>query len=401
MNAYEEIKSAFEEYRRAVESYKAENDARLEAMAKGQAVDGLSRDKIARMEEDIARLETVISRPALGGGDGGVNDNDARHAKAFEDYARKGDERGLLGLEGKALSVGSPADGGYALPLAIDGQIERLLNEATDLRPLATVRQISGGEFRRLAAIGGGASGWVGETDARPETASPQFAEIVPAMGEIYANPRATQQSLDDLSFDVTAFLAEEIAAEFALRESEAFIAGDGNNKPKGLIAYPVSAGDDDARPFGTLQYLATGTDGNFDVADPADVLIDLVYALKPAYRRNAHWLMNANLTATLRRMKDGQGRYLWEPSLAPGTPATLLGYPLGEAAAMPDIASDSLSIAFGDFRRAYLIVDRTGIRTLRDPYSAKPYVHFYATKRVGGAVQNSDAVKLVKFGLS
>jgi HK97 family phage major capsid protein len=218
-------------------------------------------------------------------------------------------------------------------------------------------------------------------------------------MGELYANPAASQAMLDDAMFDVESWLGAEIGREFARAEGVAFVTGNGINKPRGFLTVPTSAADDASRPFGTLQTVATGTAGGFAAVAPEDALIDLVHVLAAPYRQGASWVMNASTLARIRKMKDADGAFLWQPALAADQPATLLGYPVVEAAAMPDIAVDSLSIAFGNFRAGYLIAQRRETVVLRDPFSNKPFVHFYATKRVGGAVIDSRAIKLLKFG--
>jgi HK97 family phage major capsid protein len=241
----------------------------------------------------------------------------------------------------------------------------------------------------------------VGETDARAETEASSFAEVAPPLGEIYANPAATQAMLDDAFFNVEEWLAEELATEFSSQEGTAFISGDGVNKPKGFLTYTTSTAADSARAFGTLQHVATGVSGAFAASDPSDALVDLIYALRAPYRDKAVFMVNTNVLADIRKFKDADGAYLWRPGLEAGQAATLMGYPVEEAAGMPDAAADSLSVAFGNFERGYTITDRMGTRILRDPFTNKPYVHFYTTKRVGGGVTNSEAIKLLKFAAS
>jgi HK97 family phage major capsid protein len=220
---------------------------------------------------------------------------------------------------------------------------------------------------------------------------------VAPPSGELYANPAASQAMLDDAAFDVEDWLASEIATEFARAEGSAFVAGSGINRPKGFLAAPNSAQGDPVRAFGTLQYLATGTAGGLGT-NAADKLIDLVQTLRPPYRQGAVFVMNSATASTIRKLKTSDGAFLWQPGLTAGQPDSLLGYPVVEAEDMPDIAVDSLSIAFGNFRVGYLIAERTETQILRDPFTNKPFVHFYATKRVGGQVANSEAIKLLKF---
>ena len=218
-------------------------------------------------------------------------------------------------------------------------------------------------------------------------------------MAELYAMPAATQQLLDDAMIDVDDWLAEEVRDVFAVQESTAFVTGDGNGKPRGFLDYAVAA--EGLQSWGELGYVATGTSGAFDAAEPADALIDLIYAPKTGYRAKGRVVMNRQTVSAVRRFKDADGNYLWQPSLSQAGSSTLLGYPVTEAEDMPDIGANSFSIAFGDFEKGYLILDRQGVDVLRDPFSAKPYVLFYTTKRVGGGVQDFEAIKLLKFGES
>ena len=251
--------------------------------------------------------------------------------------------------------------------------------------------------YRKLVTTGGTPSGWAAETGTRSETATPVFVEIVPPMGELYANPSASQAMLDDAAFDVEAWLAGEIAMEFAKAEGSAFVNGTGTNRPRGFLQGLTSAAGDATRSFGQLQYLPTGAAGDFG-SNPQDRLIDLVQALRAPYRQGAVFVMNAATVSRIRKFKTADGQFLWTPSLAAGQAATLLGYPVIEAEDMPDVAANALSIAFGNFRAGYLIAERTETVILRDPYSNKPFVNFYATKRIGGCVSNSEAIKLMKF---
>jgi HK97 family phage major capsid protein len=234
------------------------------------------------------------------------------------------------------------------------------------------------------------------------QVVNPSYAnEIVPSFGDLYANPAATQAMLDDAAFDVEAWLADEIASEFAKAEGAAFISGNGVNRPRGFLTAPVASTNDTTRPFGTLQYVPTGVAGGFAATNPQDKLVELVHAVRAPYRQGASWVMNASTLSVIRRFKTSDGAFIWQPGLAAGQPDTLMGYPVIEAEDMPDIAANSLSIAFGNFKAGYLIAERSETNILRDPYSNKPYVHFYATKRIGGALINSTAIKLMRFSLT
>jgi HK97 family phage major capsid protein len=237
----------------------------------------------------------------------------------------------------------------------------------------------------------------VAETAARPQTSSPTLDELSFPTAELYAMPAATAALLDDAVVDIDQWIASEVEAAFAEQEGAAFVNGDGANKPRGFLDYTQVA--DTAWAWGKVGYLLTGVSGALPASDPSDVLIDTVYALKAGYRQNASWVMNRKTQAAIRKLKDADGNYLWQPPATPGGRAMLMGFPLVEAEDMPDIAADATPIAFGDFGRGYLVVDRTGVRVLRDPYSAKPYVLFYTTKRVGGGIQDFEAIKLLKFG--
>jgi len=355
------------------------------------------------LKSRMEKLETALNRPgspeALTTTE--AEGADAHKAAFFSAFMERGDDNQLRQLEQKALSTSTGGDGGFAVPTEIDGEIEAQLRRMSPIRAIARVKTISTSDYKRLVRTGGAASGWVGESDARVDTVSPTLAEVAIVPGEIYANAAATQRALDDMQFDGESWLLDDVAEEFAAQEGAAFITGDGANKPRGFLSYGTSASDDTARSFGTLQHIATGTDGGFAASDPSDVLIDLVHSLNPRYRMGASFVMNAATLAEIRKFKDADGNFIWRAGLAEGQPDQLLGYPVVEAEDMPDIASDSLSVAFGNFERGYTIAERAGTRVLRDPYTNKPYVNFYATRRVGGAVVNSDAIKLLKFSLN
>ncbi|MCP3735039.1 phage major capsid protein [Sphingomonas sp. RP10(2022)] len=328
----------------------------------------------------------VIERPALDGARGEKTDG------AFAGFVRAGTT-----LEMKAFTGVSGDAGGYAVPREIDATISRVLTGLSPIRSIAQVVKVGSAGYRKLITTGGTPSGWAAETAARPETASPVFAELVPPMGELYANPSASQAMLDDAAFDVEEWLAGEIAAEFAKAEGAAFVGGNGVNRPKGFLSGPVSTAKDGTRALGTLQYLPSGAASDFGAA-PDERLLDLVHSLRAPYRQGACFVMNSATLARIRKFKSNDGMPLWQPSLAAGQPATLLGYPVVEAEDMPDIAANALGIAFGNFTAGYLIAERAETAILRDPYSNKPFVGFYATKRIGGCVADSEAIKLMKF---
>jgi HK97 family phage major capsid protein len=283
----------------------------------------------------------------------------------------------------------------------VPDELERAVNHAvrnvSPIRAIAGIRQVSGSVYKKPFAITGAESGWVAETAARPETDTPTLAELSFPTMELYAMPAATSALLDDSAVDVDAWIAEEVRDAFAEQEGIAFVTGNGTAKPRGFLDYTKVA--QGSWTWGNIGFILTGADGAFAATDPGDKLIDLVYSVKSGCRANGTFVFNRATQAVIRKMKDGEGNYLWHPAAKAGDASTLMGFPVAESEDMPNMAADSYSVAFGDFRRGYLIVDRVGIRVLRDPYSSKPYVLFYTTKRVGGGVQDFDAIKLLKFG--
>ncbi|WP_193175911.1 phage major capsid protein [Oricola nitratireducens] len=396
-----DVAEAFDDFMHAFDEFKQANDERLAQIESRFGADGVTSDKVERinqaLDEQKRTLDTLVrkqARPPLGGGEPAVP---SEHKAAFENYVRRGDERRLQALEGKAMSIGSGPDGGYLVPPETEAAIGARLRDISPIRSIASVRQVSGSVLKKPFAIGGPAVGWVGETDARPQTAASTLAELQFPTMELYAMPAATAQLLEDSVVDIDQWIAQEVDAAFAEQEGAAFVAGAGTNKPRGFLDYTTIA--EASWTWDKIGYVATGVDGALPASDPSDVLIDMVYALKAGYRQNASWVMNRKSQAAIRKIKDADGNYIWQPPAAVGQKAMLMGFPLVEAEDMPDIGSDEMAIAFGDFGRGYLVVDRTGVSVLRDPYSAKPYVLFYTTKRVGGGVQDFDAIKLLKFG--
>ena len=391
-----ETRAALGEVLAAFEAFKEANDARLDELDAKASSDVLLDDKVARIDAALTQQKSALDRLLLDRARPGLDGAAANAGSAaWSDYMRRGDAAGLN--EAKSASAGSDADGGYVVPAETEARIDRLLTEASPIRAIASVRQTSAGIFRKPVSKGGAATGWVAETAARPETDSPTLDLIDFPCAELYAMPAATQQLLDDAMVDIEQWLAEEVRDVFAVQEGAAFVSGNGSGKPRGFLDYTKAAEGNQA--WGELGYVATGTAGGFDADDPADALIDLIYAPKTGYRANGRFVMNRQTVSGVRRFKDADGNYLWQPSLSEGGSSTLLGYPVTEAEDMPDIGLDACAIAFGDFAKGYLVLDRQGVDVLRDPFSAKPYVLFYTTKRVGGGVQDFDAIKLLKFG--
>lgn len=378
----------------AFEAFKDANDARLEAIEKRGQSDPLIEDRLNRIDRTIDRLTQKAARPALGED---TSSELTEHKSAWAEYMRKGETHGIAHLDTKALTEGTPSQGGYVAPPELDRLIEARLLQASPMRQIAGIRQTSAMNYQKPVSLGSSAS-WVGETDPRPETTAPTLDLLQFPAAELYAMPAATQALLDDAYVDIDEWLAEEVETAFSAQESDAFVNGDGVNKPMGFLGYTLV--DDASHTWGDIGYIPTGTAGDFDATDPVDALIDLIYAPKSHFRNNGRFVMNRRTLSEVRKLKDSSGQYIWQPGQA-GEASTVLGYPVTEIEDMPDMAAGSFSIAFGDFNRGYLIVDRQGARVLRDPYSNKPYVLFYTTKRVGGGVQNFDAIKVLKFDVS
>ncbi|MGT2482257.1 phage major capsid protein [Methylobacterium oryzae CBMB20] len=397
------VRTALDELAAAFAAFKETNDARIDRIEGRLGVDVLTEEKLARIDAALDAARTRLDRIALERARPPLGQPDVReagpaqeHKAAFDLYVRAGESAGLKRLEAKALSAGSGPDGGYLVPDTIERTVLARLGQVSPIRSIASVQPISGAQYKRAVSVGAPVTGWAAETAPRPETAAPALSEIAfPAM-ELYAMPAATQTLLDDAVVDLDAWLSAEVETAFAEQEGVAFVSGNGASRPRGFLSYDTVANA--AWVPGKIGTVATGAAGAFPSASPGDVLFDLIYGLRAAYRQNAGFVMNRRTQSAIRKFKDSEGNYLWQPPLAAGRAATLVGFPVTEAEAMPDLAKDRLSVAFGDFRRGYLVVDRTGMRVLREPYSAKPYVLFYTTKRVGGGVQDFDAIKLLKF---
>jgi len=323
---------------------------------------------------------------------------EAPHQKAFEAYLRSGDDDGLrdLPMEGKSMSSAVAADGGYLVDPQTSATIQSTLATTASIRAIANVVNVEATSYDVLIDQTEMGAGWATENDPTAETGTPQIDRISIALHELSALPKASQRLLDDTAFDIDAWLAGRIADKFARSEAAAFVSGNGVDKPTGFLTVPQV--DNDVWVWGNLGYVVSGADGDFDGAES---LIDLVYALGAEYRANGTFVMNSKTAGAVRKLKDSDGRFLWSDGLVAGEPARLLGYPVLIAEDMPDIATDSMSIAFGDFGAGYTVAERPDLRVLRDPFSAKPHVLFYATKRVGGAVSDYAAIKLLKFGLT
>ncbi|HET7191650.1 MAG TPA: phage major capsid protein [Pseudolabrys sp.] len=391
---------------RAFEDFKQTNDQKL---SEKRSVDVVLEEKLARLDSVIStqaqRLEAIElkqARPAIGSEKSATkheNQPGIEHKAAFEAYVRAGESGNLRALEAKALSGASAPDGGFLVPPEIEAKIGERLFNISPIRSLASVRTISSNIYKKPMMAAGANAGWVGETDARTQTATPTLDELsFPAM-ELYAMPAATTALLEDSAVSIEEWLSQEVDRVFAAQEGAAFVSGDGSNKPKGFLSYSTVANT--SWTWGNIGYVASGVAGAFPSTAPSDVLIDLILSVKAGYRQNAVFLMNRSTQSTVRKFKDSTGNYLWQPPAMPTGRASLMNFPLYDVEDMPDVSANAFAIAFGDFNRGYLVVDRAGVTVLRDPYTAKPYVLFYTTKRVGGGVQDYDAIKLLKFAVS
>jgi HK97 family phage major capsid protein len=360
-----------------------------------------------------ARFEALEAKQKRPGFKAGGDDNPAvrtavrREVKSDEEKAIERWMRTLDTTELKAMSIGSGPDGGITVPKVIDDNIESQLKSMSPLRPWCRVVQVSTSDWHTLVSLRGLGAAWVSETAARPVTASSQFVDVKPPIGELYANVSCTQILLDDSQFDLTSWLAEELAYQFSSTESDAFLNGTGSsaNQPLGILQSTFVATADGTRADRSLQYVPSGVAGGLVVptatASPVDALINLIGAMRVGYRAGSCWVMNPLTFAALMQVKDLQGRVIVTPSLIAGQPDQLLGFPVVLCDGMPNIAAGNIPILFGNFRRGYVIVDRIGLRLLPDPYSSKPNVLFYATKRVGGMILNSEAIKGLKISVS
>jgi HK97 family phage major capsid protein len=397
--------AAFDEFMSTFETFKETNDRRLAELERRSA-DVLTSDKLDRLDRALDEQKRAMDdlvlkagRPPLSSDGRPLTRLDLDHKAAFSAYVRQGEENPLRRLEEKANTVAVNADGGYLVPVELDREIGRRLTTLSPIRAIASVRQVTGNVFQKPFSAAGPGAGWVAETASVTETTSSPLTQLSFPTGELYAMPSASHILLDDAAVDVESWIADEVEMVFAEQEGAAFISGNGTNKPKGFLAYTNV--DNASWATGSVGYVATGTAGAFPASNPSDKLVDLVYALKAGYRQNATWVMGRKTQGEVRKLKDSTGAYLWQPPAVAGGQASLMNFPVVEAEDMPAIASGSFSIAFGDFKRGYLVVDRMGVRVLRDPFSAKPYVLFYTTKRVGGGIQDFDAIKLMKFAVS
>jgi HK97 family phage major capsid protein len=381
-----EVKAAVDGFLSAFDTFRGEINSRLQ-----------------QQEERLTMLDRKTAtgaqrHPLSTGTEGGAH---APHLAAFGAYLRSGDDDALRGLrlEGKGLSTAVSAEGGYLVDPATSEAIRGVLHATASIRQVASVVTVEATSFDVLVDHSDLGTGWATEAGPQSETATPLIDRITIPLHELSAMPKASQRLLDDSAFDIEGWLAARIADRFARAEAQAFVSGDGVDKPRGFLTHP--AVQNDAWAWDSLGYIATGVAGDFAPVNASDAIVDLVYALEAPYRANAVFVMNSKTAGAVRKMKDADGRFLWADGLASAEPARLMGYPVLIAEDMPDIAPDAFALAFGDFRAGYTVAERPDLRVLRDPFSAKPHVLFYATRRVGGDVSDFKAIKLLRFAAS
>lgn len=374
----------------------------------GRKSDAWRETKGAEIEEMKAAIEEIQKKGNRPGLISTETKLDTPELKALAGAARallagNQEKANSLFLEAKAMSVGSDPDGGYVVHPMLSSGMTKVMAEISPIYRLARKIPMSTGDaFEEPIDRESAAASWVGETAARPETGTPQLGVFRADLHEIYAMPKATQKLLDVASINPLTWLTDKVGDAFAVKEGTAFHTGDGIAKPRGILSYPTATTTDASRAWGTFQHIATGASGAFPTSstsvNPADVLVDVTMALKPQYRQGAAWLMNRLTAGAVRKLKDADGRHVWVDSLVQGQPSMLLGYPVEIDEEMPDIAAGSLSIAFGNVDKTYTIIEQPGTKFLTDPYTDKPNVRLYAYRRVGGGVNNTEALKFLKF---
>ena len=389
-----EITSKVNELASNWEQFKVLNDQRLQTLEKKNTVDPITLSQMEKLnnlidgyQDKISKIEVASLRPHSELENPRSASVDQEYKKAFVNYLRKGHESTLATLEKKTLSVGNNAEGGYLVTHQMSNAMIRAIFETSPMRQLANITSISSDALEIIEDYDEAYAGWTHETETRTETKTPQINKKVIMVHEIYAQPKATQKLVDDASIDIETWLAEKIVDVFSRKENAAFINGDGIGKPKGILSYPNGI------KWNEVEQITSGENG----AITSEGIFKLYYSLKEIHAVNAKFLMSRAAVQALRMLKDTRsGKYLWQPSLEAGTPDSLLGAEVVQSPDMPGLTQGALAIAFADFRAAYQIVDRQGIRVLRDPFTDKPFVKFYTTKRVGGDVTNFQAIKLL-----
>jgi HK97 family phage major capsid protein len=400
-----EVHNAAETLARTFEEYKSVNDQRLTELERRGSSDILLTEKLDRMDKSITRLQddvsgvkTALRRPGKGATHT-VEEGNGEYKQAFMRYITKGFDQDLGALQGKALEVIDNAEGGYSVPPELSSRIITRQFDTTPMRQLATVMTISTEAVEMLRDTNEPVAQWVSETGTRSDTADSTIGRIRIPVYELYAQPKATQKLLDDSFINVEEWLVNKVADKFSRAENAAFVAGDGVTQPRGFTNFSAVTTDDNSRAWGVLQYVPTGASGAFASSNPADCLFDLMHKLRAGYHPKAAWIMPRAVADLIRKFKENTtSAYIWQPGLQVGQPATLLGFPVYLGEDMPAVAAGSFSVAFGNFEEGYTIVDRIGLRVLRDPYTSAPFVKFRCTKRTGGDVVNFEAIKLLSF---
>lgn len=379
-----QINAAFDEFKKAnEESLKGKADVVL-----AEKVERIN-SSISEMEKNMQKaVDDLNAKVAAAGGGNIIGDlpGDPEYVKNFKAHMRKGDISA-------ALTKGADADGGYLAPIEWDRTITGRLKRISAIRANARVQPISTAGFKKIFTDRAVGSGWVGETASRPATSTPQFAQLDFIPGEIYANPAISQQMLDDAAIDLEVWLADEVDTEFSRQEGIAFVAGDGVNKPFGILTYVTGAANAAKHPWGAIPVQNSGAATGVTL----DAMIDLITSLPGELSQNAKFYMNRLSVGAYRKIKDAGGNYIWQPSPAVGQPSTLFEAPIVEVPDMPNVAAGNIAALYGDMEATYMVVDRVGIRVLRDPFTNKPFVHFYTTKRVGGGVYNPEPMRALK----
>ena len=378
----------------AWEQFKQVNDARLNEVEKKGAADPLYMEHLKKISDSLDNyksrmdhMETAISRPEAVFESKSVH-VPSEYSVAFQNYLRKGMDSGLESFQAKSLSVGNNDDGGFLVTSAMSETIAKTVAESCPMRQVASIETISTDSLDVIQDYDEMEAGWTTETGTVSDGTTAKINKAAIDTFELYAQPKATQKLIDDAAIDIELWISQKVSEIFAKEEGKAFISGNGTTAPKGILTY--AAGTE----HGEIEQIDSGTSAQVT----ADGIVQLYYSLKDAYASNAHFMMNRSVIQSVRLLKESAtGQYLWNPGLTVGTPDTLLGVPVLSCSEMPAATAGSLSVALADFAAAYKIVDRIGIRTLRDPFTDKPFVKFYTTKRVGGAVVNSEAIKLLK----
>lgn len=400
-----ELKSLIEAQGKAWHEFKATNDARLKAIEEKGFAPADTVEKVATINADLNKLSAEIAevmkkanRPSTEGKN--ESPEMAEYKAALNKYMRKGDDNQLRALERKAFTSASDPDGGYLTSPEMDATIDRIASVGVSFRKLANVRTIGGQSYKKLVKTRGVSGGWVGESEDSAESTGQQWSEIEISPVRLYAEPWSPNDLLEDAEYDLEADMAEEVGTTFGEVEGTAFISGTGVKQPRGILSYTIVANASYA--WNKVGYIASGAAGAFATSNPADKLIDLQHALKQAYRPGATWLMNDATLGTVRQFKDGSGAYyMWQPDTTAGFGGRLLGTPVQIDDYMPAVAANSYSVAYGNFKRAYTIVDRRGIAVIRDNVTKKGTTKFHFSKRVGGGITNFEAIKLLKFAAS